>query len=48
VNYMVTMFYYASAFNQNISAWVVEQVPFNSHFRTGSALSYDNTPPKFR
>ena len=48
VDYMDIMFYYASAFNQNISAWVVEQVPFNIHFRTGSALSYDNTPPKFR
>ena len=50
VTYMPYMFYNASAFNQNISAWVVAQVqiPFDLQFRVGSALSYDNTPPRFR
>jgi hypothetical protein len=38
----------ATVFNQNISGWTVEQVINYSEFRSGSALSTENTPPKFR
>ena len=45
---MRKMFEYASQFNQPINNWNVVNVNNFGSFRTGSALSTANTPPKFR
>ena len=48
VTNMSGMFNYATVFNQNISSWNVTKVTQWLYFRDGSALTTDNTPPKFR
>jgi surface protein len=48
VNDMAYMFNNAKAFNRNISGWNVSNVRWWGNFRTGSPLSYSNTPSKFR
>ena len=48
VGYMENMFENATNFNQPINTWTVVNVSHYASFRTGSALSYENTPPKFR
>ena len=48
VTNMGSMFEYAYAFNQNISNWNVALVTIYTIFRQNSALSDENTPPKFR
>jgi surface protein len=48
VSEMSGVFYYATAFNQNISAWNVVNVVYYTSFRIGSALTTENTPPRFR
>jgi hypothetical protein len=45
---MREMFAGARAFNQNVSSWATARVSDWVGFRTGSALSTANTPPKFR
>jgi surface protein len=44
---MNQMFYIATVFNQPINTWNVDKVTSASNFRTSSALSNENTPPKF-
>ena len=38
------MFYYATAFNQNIASWNVSSVINSDNFRYGSALTANNSP----
>ena len=45
---MQHMFYRAYNFNQPINTWDVVNVIYFGEFRTFSALSTENTPPKFR
>jgi surface protein len=47
VTSMFGMFQSTTVFNQNISGWVVAQVTNFTNFRTSSALTTDNTPPRF-
>lgn len=45
---MSNMFNNEFVFNQNLTGWDVDQVTSYSGFRTGSALSIENTPALFR
>jgi len=44
---MANMFTLAIKFNQPINTWDVDNVTSFTNFRSGSALSNENTPPKF-
>ena len=48
VTTMASMFQSATIFNQPIGSWNTAKVTAFSNFRTASALSTENTPPKFR
>ena len=47
VTTMANMFTLAIKFNQPINTWDVDNVTSFTNFRSGSALSNENTPPKF-
>jgi surface protein len=45
---MFYMFFNASSFNQPLNYWDTSSTISWTDFRTGSPLTYENTPPKFR